>query len=174
MKTKLLFISSIFFCFFLSCEEKVDTAKEATAIKAVFEAEKEAYLKQDNAAMGTYWVQDQTSQKIWHSATGERTIIGWEDINASQLKEVNDNSWDRKQMTCTFSDFKIDIMDESAWVTSNNTWKGVMDGKPFEAKQSRISVMKQIDGKWKFALMAIYNFPMDKKDDAGDTTKENK
>lgn len=144
------------------------------AIKAVFEADKDAYLKQDNTALAEFWVHEATSQKIWHSATGEKVIIGWENIDASQLKEVNDTSWDRTQMTCTFSDFKIDIMDESAWVTNNSTWKGTMNGKTFEAKQSRIAVLKQIDGKWKFALMAIYNFPQDEKDVAEDTTNENK
>lgn len=169
MKTKLYALIIIFFCMLISCEEKVDFPKESAAIKAVFEAEKDAFLKQDNAAMGEFWMHEATSQKIWHSATGEKVIIGWENINASQLKEVNDNSWDRKQMTCTFSDFKIDIMDESAWVTSHNSWKGDMNGKPFEAKQSRIAVMKLTDGKWKFALMAIYNFPMDEKEAAEGT-----
>ena len=54
-------------------------------------------------------------------------------------------------------------MDESAWITSKTNWKGTMNDKSFEANQSRIIVMKNVNGSWKFALMAIYNFPMDEK-----------
>jgi hypothetical protein len=108
-------------------------------------------------------VQDASSQKIWYSGKDENAIVGWENINASQQKEVADTSWDRSQMDCTFSDFQIDIMDESAWVTSKTNWKGTMNNKPFEANQSRIIVMKKVNGNWKFALMAIYNFPMEEK-----------
>jgi len=38
-----------------------------------------------------------------------------------------------------------------------------MNDKPFEANQSRIVVMKKVKVNWKFALMAIYNFPMEEK-----------
>ena len=163
MKTKLFILITLAIWVFTSCEEKIDLAKEEAAIKAVFEAEKTAYLKQDAAAMVEFWVQDASAQKIWYSGKDENAIVGWENINASQQKEVGDTTWDRSQMDCTFSDFKIDIMDESAWITSKTNWKGTMNDKPFEANQSRIIVMKKVNGNWKFALMAIYNFPMEGK-----------
>lgn len=160
MKTKLFILLTLAIWVFTACEEKIDIAKEEAAIKAVFEAEKTTYLKQDAAAMAEFWVQNASSQKIWYSTTGENVILGWENINASQQKEVADTSWDRKQVTCTFSDFQIDIMDESAWVTSKTNWKGNFGGKLMDMNQSRIAVMKKVKGNWKFALMAIYNFPM--------------
>jgi ketosteroid isomerase-like protein len=163
MKTKLFMLFTIAFWAFTACEEKINIAKEEEAIKAVFEADKEAYLKQDNNALAEFWIQDASSQKIWFSEKGENAIAGWENINASQQKEVADTTWDRKQVTCTFSDFQFDIMDESAWVTSKTNWKGVMHGIPIDANQSRIVVMKKVNGNWKFALMAIYNFPMEEK-----------
>ena len=166
MKTKLFFLLTLAIWVFAACEEKIDVAKEEAAIKAVFEDEKNAYLKQDAAAMAEFWVQDVTSQKIWYSGKDENAIVGWENINTSHQKEVADNSWDRSLMTCTFSGFQIDIMDESAWITSKTNWKGTMNDKPFEANQSRIVVMKKLDGNWKFALMAIYNFPMEEKTSA--------
>jgi ketosteroid isomerase-like protein len=148
---------------FTACEEKIDVAKEEAAIKAVFEAEKDAFMKQDAAAMAEFWVQDAFSKKIWFSATGENVISGWENIDASQQKEVADNSWDRSLITCTFSDYEIDIMDESAWIYNKTNWKGTYKGQKADMNQSRIAVMKNIDGNWKFTLMAIYNFPMEEK-----------
>jgi len=161
MKIKLFILITLAVWVFTSCVEKIDIAKEEAAIKAAFEAEKTAYLKQDAAAMAEFWVHDASSQKIWISTTGENVISGWENINTSQQKEVADNSWDRNLMTCTFSDYQINIMDESAWITNKTNWKGTMNDKPFDANQSRIVVMKKVNGKWKFALMSIYNYPTD-------------
>ncbi len=163
MKTKLLILFTLAIWVFTSCEEKIDIAKEEAAIIAVFEADKTAYLNQDAVAMAEFWVQDASSQKIFQSTTGENVISGWENINVSQQKEVADTTWDRKQVTCTFSDFKINILDESAWVTSKTNWKGTLGGKQIDMNQSRIVVMKKVAGNWKFALMAIYNFPMQEK-----------
>lgn len=163
MKIKLFILLTLAIWVFTACEEKIDVAKEEATIKAVFEAEKTAYLKQDAVAMAEFWVQDASSQKIWYSGKDENPIVGWENINASQQKEVQDTSWDRKLVTCTFSDYQINIMDESAWITSKTNWKGTFGGRPMDMNQSRIVVMKKVDGNWKFALMAIYNFPMEDK-----------
>jgi ketosteroid isomerase-like protein len=145
-----------------SCQQKIDKLKEEGAIKAVFEAEKTAYFKQDYIAMVKFWVQDSVSKKIWFTAEGENFISGWEKIDESVKKEVTDTTWDRSMMTCTFSDYKIDVMGNSAWVTNKTNWKGNFKGKQVDVNQSRIAVMKKVDDKWKFALMAIYNFPMEK------------
>ena len=163
MKTKLFFLMTLAIWVFTACEEKIDVAKEEAAIKAAYEAEKTAYLKQDAAAMAEFWVQDASSQKIWYSGKDENAIVGWENINASQQKEVADNTWDRSLMTCTFSDYKIDIMDESAWIYNKTNWKGTFKGQPADMNQSRIAVLKKIDGNWKFSLMAIYNLPSEEK-----------
>jgi len=160
MKTKLFFLMTLAIWVFTACEEKIDVAKEEAAIKAAYEAEKTAYLKQDAAAMAEFWVQDASSQKIWYSGKDENAIVGWENIDVSQQKEVADNTWDRSLMTCTFSDYKIDIMDESAWIYNKTNWKGTYKGQKADMNQSRIVVMKKVNGNWKFALMAIYNFPV--------------
>jgi ketosteroid isomerase-like protein len=163
MKTKLFMLFTVAIWAFTACEEKIDVAKEETAIKTAYEAEKDAFMKQDAAAMAEFWVQDASSQKIWFSTTGGNVISGWENINASQQKEVADNSWDRSLMTCTFSDYQINILDESAWITNKTNWKGTFNGQQADMNQLRIAVMKKVNGIWKFALMAIYNFPMQEK-----------
>jgi ketosteroid isomerase-like protein len=160
MKNILLGLFSLGLLVVTSCHEKIDIAKEKEAIIAVVEADKTAYLNQDNAAMGEFWIKDVSSKKIWWTDKGEQMIEGWEAINASQLKETRDTSWNRKLVTCTFSDFQINVTGNSAWLTSKTNWKGTLNGNPFEMNQSRVICMKKTDGKWKFTLMALYNFPM--------------
>jgi hypothetical protein len=160
MKTKLVTLMTLLFMVGTSCQVKIDNTKEEEAIKAVFENEKAAFFNQDKAGISDCWVQDDKSKKIWLSDKGVEMIEGWEKINASIDKEVSDTTWNRKLMTCTFSDYQIDVMDNSAWVTNKSNWKGTFNGKEMDASQTRIQVLKKVDGKWKFALMAIYNLPM--------------
>lgn len=162
MKQILLGVLSFGLLAICSCQQKTDITKEETAIKAVYETEKEAFLNQDIAGIEKFWVQDEKSKKVWLSATGIEMFEGWENIDASIRKEVADTTWNRKLMTCTFSDYQIDVMGNSAWVTNKTNWKGTFKGQTMDANQSRIAVMKKESGNWKFALMAIYNFPMEK------------
>ena len=84
MKTKLFILLTLSIWVFTACEEKTDIAKEEAAIKAVFEADKTAYLNQDNVALSEFWVQDASSQKIWYSGKDENAIVGWENIPTIQ------------------------------------------------------------------------------------------
>jgi len=38
-------------------------------------------------------------------------------------------------------------------------WSGIYKDRPMKLRQSRISVLKKINGQWKFALVAIYEIP---------------
>ena len=162
MKTTTITLMTFLLFVGTSCQVKMDKTKEEEAIKAAIEGEKVAFFNQDKTGICNFWVQDDKSKKIWLSENGAEMIEGWDKIKASIEKEVTDTSWNRKQMTCTFSDYQIDIMDNSAWVTNKSNWKGIFKGKDMDFNQSRIEVLKKVDGKWKFALMAIYDFPMNK------------
>ena len=144
---------------FVSCEKKVDIEKEREAIKATFEAEKAGFFNRDFVAMGTTWIKEPSAQKIFMTDKGQTKIIGWENISASDRKATEDSSWDRKLVTVTFSNYQIDIMDESAWVVCDTDWSGVFKDQPMKLRQSRISVLKKTNGEWKFAVMAIYQIP---------------
>jgi hypothetical protein len=50
-------------------------------------------------------------------------------------------------------------MGNSAWVFCDTDWSGVVRGQDMKVKQSRIAVLKKINGEWKFALLAIYRIP---------------
>jgi hypothetical protein len=153
----ILFVIALLTC--PSLKGQTDNAKEEAAIKAVFEADKTAYFNQDYVAMGECWVKKPSTMKYWLSSEGSIKIVGWENVNASQKKETEDNSWDRKQIKATFSNYQINITGNSAWVFCETTWEGSMKGEKFSLKQDRIVVMEKVEGKWKYALHAILQLP---------------
>ena len=159
MKTNLsiLFVIALFTC--PSLKGQTDNAKEEAAIKAVFEADKTAYFNQDYIEMGENWVKEPSTMKYYLTPKGSTKIIGWENVDASQKKETEDNSWDRNQVKATFSNYRINIMDNSAWVFCETDWEGMFKGEKINLKQERIVVMKKVDGKWKFSLMGIFRLP---------------
>ena len=163
MKNRMLLLTAVIFIALSSCEEKMDIEKEKEAIKAVFEQEKDGFFAQDLNAMAETWVQEPSSVKIFMSAEGQTKFEGWDAISKKSREEVADTTWDRKQFTVTFKDYQINILDdESAWVMCNALWEGTYQGAPMKTVQTRIQVLEKTDGKWKFALMALYNQPQEK------------
>lgn len=144
---------------FSTCQPKVDTEKEKEAIKSVFEQEKSAFFNQDYVAIGETWVKESSSAKIFMDENGQTRFEGWENINASIKKETEDTSWNRKLVKANFLNYKIDVMDKSAWVMCDTHWEGIFRGDTMSVDQSRICILKKVDDKWRFALMAIYNIP---------------
>lgn len=152
----LAFLSLIYFS---SCQPKVDIENDKEAIKAVFEKEKEAFFNQDLAGMGETWVNEPTSVKIYISADGQNKYEGWDNITAQSQKEISDTTWDRKQIKVSILSYKINVMDKSAWVLCDYHWEGIIRGEAITLDQSRICVLKKVDNKWKFTLMAMYANP---------------
>jgi hypothetical protein len=157
MKAKLIIVLALIVWAGTSCEQKVDVAKEEAAIKALFEKNKNDYFKGDYKTMSEDWVKDPSSVKMWISAKGSKNIVGWDNIVASEQKEIQERKWDPKLMNFSVVYSHMDIMEDCAWVLSNTNWKGTIDGQNLDIKQSRITVLKKIDGKWKFSLFAFYN-----------------
>jgi hypothetical protein len=159
MKRLLVALAVLGLIVFALGKQRADIGKEEGAIKALFEAEKAAFFERNAVGVGEAWAKEPTSMKIYLSPKGPTKYAGWDDIEASIRKEAADDSWDRKQVTATFSNYRIDVMGDSAWVVCDTDWSGVIKEQPWKLKQSRISVLKKIDGKWKFALMAVYEVP---------------
>lgn len=163
MKNRMLLLTAVIFIALSSCEVKIDIEKEKEAIKALFEQEKDGFFAQDLDAMAETWIQEPSSVKIFMSADGQTKFEGWDAIIKNSQKEVADTTWNREQITVTFKDYQINLLDEeSAWVMCNALWDGTYQGTPMKMVQTRIQVLEKTDGKWKFALMALYNQPQEK------------
>ena len=159
MKKTLIGLLSLGLLAIASCQEKIDVAKEKEAIKAVFEAEKAGFFGRDPSAMAATWVQEPSSAKIYMSAQGQTRYEGWDAIRKHDIGLTQDDSWDRNLVQAEFSDYQIDIMDDSAWVMCRTAFTGTNGSAAMNVQQSRIAVMKKVGDKWKFALIAIYNIP---------------
>lgn len=161
MKNCFLALVALAMVSFPSLKAQTDIAKEEAAIKAVFEGEKAAFFRQDYVGMGEFWVHDPSTMKYWLTSKGSNKIIGWDNVNESQKKETEDNSWDRKKFTATFSNYRINITGDAAWVFCETTWDSINDKgeKIIFSRQERIVVLKKTDGKWKFSLYSIFQMP---------------
>lgn len=159
MKKHLMVLVTLIFLIGISCKEKIDVAKERDAIKAVFEEEKIGFLNQDYARMAETWIQEPSSIKISMTDKGQTIFDGWDAVSKEDQRATKDNSWDRKLVTVSFTNYQIDVMNTSAWVLCETHWNGIYKNDTINLLQTRINVLKKVDGKWKFSLMAIYNIP---------------
>lgn len=163
MKNRMLLLTAVIFIALTSCEEKIDIEKEKEAIKAVFEQEKDGFFAQDLDVMAETWIQEPSSVKMFMSAEGQTKFEGWDAISKNSREQVADTTWDRKLIIVTFKDYQINILDdESAWVMCSALWESTYQGAPMKMVQTRIQVLEKTEGKWKFALMALYNQPQEK------------
>ena len=156
---KLILIATIIFLAGTSCQEKIDIEKEKEAIKAVIEQESKAYFNQDYVAMGETIVKEPSSVKMYMTQKGQFRYEGWDKINAQNQIETSDTTWNRKLFKGRFLNYKIDVMDNSAWVLCDKHWEGINKGESMTMDQSRIYVLKKVDNKWKIALIAMYTIP---------------
>jgi hypothetical protein len=156
---KLILIATTIFLAGTSCQEKIDIQKEKEAIKAVIEQESNAYFNQDYVAMGETIVKEPSSVKMYMYQKGQFRYEGWDKINAQNQKETSDTTWNRKLFKGRFLNYKIDVMDNSAWVLCDKHFEGIYKGESMTSDNSRIYVLKKVDNKWKIALIAMYIIP---------------
>jgi hypothetical protein len=162
MKKILCFLlsGSISLFSFTSCEKKIDIEKEKQAIKAVFEQEKAAFIKQDLTGLGDTWVKDQSSVKIFMGANGQTKLSGWDNINERARQEISDTSLNRQMTKLDILNYQIDVIGDCAWVLCDYHWEAIISGVSTILDQSRICVLKKVDNKWKFVLMSMFNMPV--------------
>jgi hypothetical protein len=147
----------------LLCHAADDIQKEKEAIKAVIEEEKAGFLALDDARMAATWIQQPSSMKLYVSQGKQTRIDGWDAIKADDqdyLKRRRANA-DRPQVE--FSNYRITVTGDSAWVVCDARWEGISEGAPFTGTQSRVNVLQKENGRWKIALMAISQLTFEKK-----------
>ena len=170
MKKSLCVFSLILFLplLFNSCKPKVDIGKEKEAIISLIEAEKKAFFDRDTALMETLWVHDSTARKLY---LGQKNLVefnGWAEVHAHDLENaVSDAIWDNAEnLNVDFSDYEINLYENSALVYCISRWSGEYQGKKMDSEAKRILHMVKTDGTWKYDLMAIYSLPQPEEPEA--------
>ena len=152
---KIYFLVTIIFLAGTACQERIDIDKEKEAIKAVIEAEKEAYYSCDYPRIAETWIQDPSSYKIYLNQNGNSIFESWEAISKHDQQNVQDTSWDRSQLKMDFSNYRINIIENTAWVLFDCYNNGINQGDTISILNTRIYVLRKVEGRWRFSLMAM-------------------
>jgi ketosteroid isomerase-like protein len=138
-------------------------AVDGSAIVAVIEEEKQAFLALDDARISATWVRSASSAKLYVFEGKETRIDGFAAIenhdrgNLAQERKLPPHQ--RAQFT--FADFRVTQQGDSAWVTCHAQWSGDSAGSPLSGKQTRLYVLHRSADRWKIALMAIVGLAPD-------------
>ena len=155
MKKLALFTPVLIMVTVISCKARMDVAKEKEDIIAVIENEKEAYFNQDYSGISEAWIQEPSSYKIYMNENGNILFDGWDAISKHDQENLQDTSWDRSQVRMDFSNYRINVIDNTAWVLFDCHTNGIVQGDTISILDTRIYVLKKVEGNWKFSLMAM-------------------
>jgi len=159
MKRLFILFSTLLMGFF-ACNTTVNVEKEKEAIKAVIEEEKDGYFARDVARMGETWVHDSSARKVYFSADGIMYLNGWNEVDEDHKTGAESEIWNNAEnVKAEFSDFEFNIHGKTALVFHKTTWTGLLYGEELNVVQKRILHFVQVNGTWKYDLMAMYNIP---------------
>jgi hypothetical protein len=167
MKKSIYILNSILIILFLfsACKPKVDIQKEQGAIIAVIEEERNAYFDRDISRLEAIWVQDSTSKRIFRSETALIILKGWTGINANYQEDFEADVWkDYEDLMADFSNWEINIYNNSALVYHDIHWTGKYFGEEVEAEQKRVVHLVKSDGTWKINFIAQITIPSQNQD----------
>lgn len=162
MKKLLIIACSFLFAAFLfnACQPAVDIEKEKEAIIAVIDTEKNAYFERDISKIEAIWMQDSTSRKMYMTPEGLYYFNGWSEVYNHDKENAESDMWnDMEDISVDFSNYEINIYNNTAVVLCNSRWTGKYKGEPIDMDQKRILHLVKVDGSWKFDLMAMYRIP---------------
>lgn len=156
MKTRLLIVSALVLWAFTSCEEKIDTAKEEAAIKAVIEGEIKASFDGNYDDWASYFVQE--PYLLWMQAwkEGYGGWRGWQDIGTQAKTWVKPE----RKGSILFDgniDYIIRIFEDVAWVSFKCNSTSVSDGQGKKNEAMEVRFLEKHDGNWKIVYLgSIY------------------
>ncbi len=137
---------------FSGCQEKIDTAAEEEAIKAVIAAETNAFWDQNLVALLETLIQDDNLIYISIGSNGYRERMGWDNNYAYYKKAASEDWSDWTDITVERSNWKIDIHGETAFAVYNQNMKFKLNGEPMTTHSKEIRMLKKVKGGWKISV----------------------
>ncbi len=135
-----------------SCQEKIDIEKEKAAIKAVLEAETDAFLSKDFDRLAATYIQDETNIRLSAGKSGYGYGVGWEEIG-SGFKEYFENNPEQSTDKYVKTNVKIKVYKESAWAINDET---VYDSEgEISLKMIGVRFLEKVDGEWKIVYLSV-------------------
>lgn len=153
----LIFFTAIV-VFFTACQETVDPEAEKQAIIDVINAETDAYLDYDFEKVISFYVQDSLNIRLSAGADNHVYLEGWDQIEEFFRNDIIEGNMDALPNTHIHvekNDYKIKLLEESAFVTCTETWTYTTDDNVIEINSRQVRFMQKIDGEWKIAFLSF-------------------
>jgi len=133
---------------------RAQTASPLDVLNAI-EEEKNAYLARDDHRMADIWIQQPTSMKIYVYEGKQTRIEGFDAIRRHDQENLQKERAGTNRLQFSFSDSRVTLQGDSAWVVLTARFDGVANGSPVAGTQSRVYILRQEYGRWKIALLEI-------------------
>lgn len=133
-------------------QNKVDVAKEKEAIKAVIQAETQAYYDKDFDLFASVYKHDKSIVDLRASSTYYSFVTGWKD-NSDNIKEYMKNNPQPVKNPEVKKNFRIHVyLNNTAWAVFDNF---IYDEKgEVENKSIGVNFLEKINGKWKIVFLS--------------------
>ena len=154
MKNIIYFMYSALLLMFLlsSCKPKVDLATEEEAIKAVINAETQAWIDKDPEKQKEYFIQDQYQTRVNIQDSVYYITTGW-DKRSTEIDTVTKYvDWKGVDQFKVEKDFlAIKVIDRTAWTIFREVQYMTYYGSPATSVALIYVVLEKVDNDWKIS-----------------------
>jgi hypothetical protein len=152
MKTKLIVLLVIVMGMTMSCQKKIDVAKEEEAIKTIIEAEINASFNGEYEKWAAFFVQE--PYLVWMQAwkEGYSCMKGWQNIGTSAKKWVIPE----RRGSLIFKgnqDYTFRIYGDAAFVSFTCKSARIVEGQEKETEAIEARFLEKHDGIWKIVCL---------------------
>ena len=111
--------------------------------------------------MNATWYQDSSSRKVdICEYCGTNEYVGWINISKKNREAMEPARIEvRKELSAIYSNYDINVYDNTALVYHGAVWSGKLNGEKFYYEDKRILHLRKIKGEWKIDLFAHYSLP---------------
>jgi|WetSurSiteA1Bulk_404760.scaffolds.fasta_scaffold23930_2 hypothetical protein len=164
MKKSLFVVLALIFLTCISCKEKIDIEKEKEAVLKVLHEEGDAYAINDLKRVFAVHLQDNTATRLEQGPDSYNIYKGWDEI-----KKLYESYTERNLADTSYKNSQnlkrniiIKVVENSAWLICDNTWKYDYNNIAVEDTNIQIAFFEKINGEWKFSFNAFVQKPVPK------------
>jgi outer membrane biosynthesis protein TonB len=162
MKKILCFILSAAVLGFLltACKPKVDVVKETAAVKAVIDAETQAYADKNSVAFKDLYIQDEFQTRAALSGPNLDIMDGWNKLKV-MADSVQYYDWSEVKDFKFKHDFiMVKVIGNVAWAIFKTNEAAIYKGTQMSTNDLQTMVLEKVDGKWKISCFVSANIPV--------------
>lgn len=134
-----------------ACQQKIDVEKEQAAIKSVLEKSSKAWLDRDFEGIASVWVQDESATRIGAMRGSFGITEGW-DSQVSRYETFFKNNPEPSQNKEIFSNYRMKVYKESAWVILDNSVVN-NEGETL-SRALHTYILEKVNDQWKIAALS--------------------